>query len=63
MPETRTTDPSLPLKMSTVGQPFCEHRFDVVCVEGQFVLDLWECRYCGQRIRRKKVASGRLPDV
>jgi hypothetical protein len=39
---------------SAVSLPACAHRFDVVCLDGQFILDLWECRYCGQRIRRKK---------
>jgi hypothetical protein len=38
-----------------MGLPVCQHRFDVVCLDGQFILDLWECRYCGQRIRRKKL--------
>lgn len=41
----------------------CEHRFDVVCMDGQFILDLWECRYCGQRIRRKKLVAGRPADM
>jgi transcription elongation factor Elf1 len=45
-----------PLYDISAWPPRCEHRFDVVCVDGQFRLDLWECRYCGQRIRRKKLS-------
>jgi hypothetical protein len=54
MPESQPT--SHPLRRT-----WCDHRFDVVCVEGQFILTLWECRYCGQRIRRKKLADVRRP--
>ena len=53
MPQSQTTVEAIPGN-SLAKRPLCEHRFDVVCVEGQFILDLWECRYCGQRIRRKK---------
>lgn len=57
MPQSQTTLEALPCdsSISIVKRPLCEHRFDVICVEGQFILDMWECRYCGQRIRRKKV--------
>jgi hypothetical protein len=58
MPEGPTSTHRMPHQVLT-GRGICEHRFDVVCVNGQFVLDLWECRYCGQRIRRKKLLVGR----
>ena len=41
------------LRQAVTARPVCEHRFDVVPIDGQFMLDLWECRYCGQRVRRK----------
>ena len=55
MPESQATMQPM-LHDTSTGPPICEHRFDVVCMEGRFILDLWECRYCGQRIRRKKLA-------
>ena len=55
MPEIQATiQPAV--HQPVTGPAACEHRFDVVCLDGQFILDLWECRYCGQRIRRKKLA-------
>ena len=55
MPESQATiQPAV--HQPIPGPPVCEHRFDVVCVKGDFILDLWECRYCAQRIRRKKLS-------
>jgi hypothetical protein len=62
MPESHATiQPGL--RQAVLKRPVCEHRFDVVCIDGQFMLDLWECRYCGQRVRRKKPTLGRPAGV
>ncbi len=57
MPESETMNQT-GVRHISARQQGCDHRFDVMCVEGKFILDLWECRYCGQRIRRKKFVAG-----
>jgi hypothetical protein len=62
MPQSQTAVEAIP-HAPMVKRPLCEHRVDVVCVKGKFILDLWECRYCGQRIRRKKFVDNRPTGV
>lgn len=42
--QTTTMQPIID-QTSAVTPLLCEHRFDVVGMDGQFILDLWECRY------------------
>ncbi len=46
---------------TSVGGTLCAHRFDVAKIGQRYIPDLWMCRYCGQRVRRK--SAGKQPNA
>ena len=40
-----------------VSGTLCDHRFDVAKIGQRYLPDVWICRFCGQRVRRKSASK------